>query len=706
MMRTDINQAKQNDPSPPATEVSRKEKDRINQSSGVGEDPSDSISKKQYSLKQLINKLNHLNFQDLHITAVFQHNKYPRSLSISAFPMPCRNEKLRCTWMDPIDIEQIMGLYRFQCLYIPKEQQLLKVYPELKSISEKEVVFILPSMCEEISVRKIHRYQCKDVAVYMFQNGALFFGSLMDYGSFQFRVVINKSKTQNYRWIDIDSHVTIVFTKGNETLYSGDCKIIKHDHGARRRQLNLEPVQRQIRRFEPRQFRSGRQKLSPSLDAVFPHPLFNKTFNLKIINISGSGFSVEEQERFAVLLPGLIIADLRISFSDGSSVKCTAQVVYTKQHHKNRTTGILRSGLAIIDMPVEDHIKLLALLHQANDANAYLCNKVDMNALWDFFFETGFIYPQKYEFIKNNKAKIKATYEKLYHLSPNIASHFIYQDNGRITAHMAMIRFYDSAWLIHHHAAISSANHQGGLMVLNQVSRFINDSHRLNSMKMDYVFCYYRPDNKFPNHVFGGTARNIRNPEICSVDNFAYFHFRSTKSGSNAELPRNWQLAPANEENLIDLETFYANHSGGLMLRSLQLIPDQLDINELASAYHKIGLKRDRQIFALNHRGKMCAMVMINVSDLGLNMSDLTNSVQIFVVNDQFITHEIIYTAISIASKHLEIDDIPVLYYPRNAATKAGLDYEKSYCLWVYDTHKNLDHYFRFLKRLLKFIRP
>ena len=705
-MRSDINQAKQNDPSPPATEVSRNEKDRITQSSEVEENPLVRPPVKQYSLKQLINKLNHLNFQDLHITAVFQHNKYPRSLSLLAFPMPCRNEKLRCRWVDPIDIEQIMGLYQFQCLYIPKEQQLLEVFPELKSISEKEAVFILPDTCKEVSVRKIHRYQCKNVSVYMFQNGALFFGSLMDYGSFQFRVVINKSKSQNYRWIDADSPVTIIFTKGNETLYSGDCKIIKHDHGKHRRQLNLEPVQRQIRRFEPRQFRSGRQKLSPSLDAMFPHPLFNKTFNLKIINISGSGFSVEEEDRFAVLLPGLIIANLRIGFSDGSSVKCTAQVVYSKHHRNSRTAGIIRSGLAIIDMPVEDHIKLLALLHQANDANAYLCNKVDMDALWDFFFETGFIYPQKYEFIKNNKDKIKATYEKLYHLSPNIASHFIYQDNGRITAHMAMIRFYDSSWLIHHHAAVSSANHRGGLMVLNQVSRFINDSHRLNSMKMDYVFCYYRPDNKFPNHVFGGTARNIRNPEICSVDNFAYFHFRSPQSGGDTELPGNWHLTPVTEEDLIDLETFYVNHSGGLMLRSLQLTPEQLDIDELASAYHDIGLKRDRKIFALNHRGKMCALVMINVADLGLNMSDLTNSVQIFVVNDQYITHEIIHTTISIVSKYLEIEDIPVLYYPRNAATKAGLDYEKSYCLWVYDTHKNLDHYFRFLKRLLKFIRP
>ncbi len=706
MMRSIINQAQQNKPTFSTTEVGPNEKAQVSKSSDLPSRSDPPKSKRQYSLKQLINKLNHLNFQDLHISAVFQHTKYPRALSFSAFPMPCQDELLTCRWAEPLDLELIMEAYRFQCLYIPKGQQLLEVFPELKSISEREAVFILPPSCQEVSERKIHRYQCTEIAVYMFQNGALFYGRLIDYGSFQFRITIDKSQSQNYRWIDMDCPVTIVFTKGPHTLFSGDCRIIKHDGGAQERQFNLEPIHRQIRRFEPRQFRSTRQELSPSPDAVFPHPLFNKNFNLKVINISGSGFCVEEEARFAVLLSGLIIPGLRLCFSDGLSVECTAQVVYSNSHHDGRKGKKLRSGLAILDMPVEDHIRLLALLHQANDANSYVCNKVDMSALWDFFFETGFIYPQKYEFIKKNKDKIKSTYEKLYHLSPSIASHFIYQDNGRITAHMAMVRFYNASWLIHHHAAVRSANNRGGLMVLNQVSRFINDSHRLNSMKMDYVFCYYQPDNKFPNHVFGGTARNIRNVKICSVDNLAYFHYRPPQTEEKIELPGNWQLVPAQHEDFIDLETYYENHSGGLMLKGLHLSIDQLDISELAAAYNLIGLKRDRHIYALNHRDKLCAMVIVNEADLGLNMSDLTNSVQFMVVNGRYLTHEIIQSVISIVSEHLEIEEIPILFYPREAARQAGLDHEKTYSLWVYDTHKNLDYYFRFLKRLLKFIKP
>ncbi len=664
------------------------------------------IPQKNLSLKQLINKINHINFQDLNITVVFQHKKYQRVLNLAAYPLPCQNQRLICQWVDAIDIEQLLESYQFNCLFIPKGQQLIEVHPELRSMSERQVIFILPEICREISERKIHRYQCRDITVFMFQNGALFNGELVDYGAFQFRIAIRTTPPQNYRWIDPEMPVTIVFTRGEDTLYSGDCKVVKHDHGFHQRHFILEPVHRQIRRFIPRKFRSTRQKLSPSLDAVFTHPLFPKTINLKVIDISGSGFSVEEEDRLAVLLPGLIIPDLALSFSDGSSVRCIAQVVYSKTQRKGPEGTILRCGIAILNMAIEDHIKLLALLHQANDAHAYLCNKVDMDSLWDFFFETGFIYPQKYEFIRNNKDKIKSTYEKLYHLSPSVASHFLYQENGRILAHMAMIRFYENAWMIHHHAAVRSSNNRGGLMVLNQVSRFINDSHRLYSMKMDYVFCYYRPDNKFPNHVFGGTARNIRNPQICSIDNFAYFHYTQDTSEKHAELSGNWQLVPAIEEDLLDLQTFYENHSGGLMLRGLHLHPDQMDCSELIAAYRNIGLKRDRHVFALNHRDKLCAIVVINVADMGLNMSDLTNSVQFFVTNGMHLTHEVIQNTIAHVSSYLELAEIPVLFYPREAARQAGVEFEKTYCLWVYDTHQNLDHYFRFLKRLLKFIQP
>ncbi len=690
---------------PPNSEVSLNEKEQITTSSAPSMHTEDGLHTVKFSQKQLINKLNHLNFSDHKITIIFKHIKYARTLTLTAQPLPCDSEKLVCNWTEPIDIEQLIESYQFECFYLPKDQQLLEVKPELKTISDTQIAFILPQMCHEVSERKIDRYRCRDVSVYMFQNSALFCGELVDYGASQFRIQIHKTPPQTYRWIDANSPATIVFTKGPLTLFSGQCRIVKQDMGQEVRHLILEPINRQLRRFTPRQFRSSRQKLMPSPDVVFNHPFFSKSFSLKVFDISGSGFSVEEEGHLAVLLPGMILPEADLRFSDGVTVRCMAQVVHSKLHHQSHLGPVLRCGLAILDMAVNDHIKLLALLHQASDSNAYLCHKVDMESLWNFFFETGFIYPEKYEFIQANKEKIKATYEKLYHQSPSIASHFIYQENGRILAHMAMIRFYEKSWLIHHHAAVRSSYNRGGLMVLNHVGRFINDSYRLASMKMDYVFCYFRPENKFPSQVFGGTARNIRNPQICSLDTLAYVHYTPDKSKS-AELPNTWQLAPADNDDLLDLQTFYDNHSGGLMLRGLHLQSDQVDGRQLTAAFHRIGLKRDRHIMALRHRDRLCALVVVDVADLGLNMSDLTSSVKFIIVNSKHLTLELIRSTITSVSHYLELNQIPVLFYPKEAADQVGVDYEKTYCMWVYDTHRNIDHYYKFLKRLLKFIKP
>lgn len=505
---------------------------------------------------------------------------------------------------------------------------------------------------------------------------------------------------QTFRWIDREEPVTIVFTRGEETIYSGDCRIIRQNRGQKERQLILEPVKHQMRRFRPREFRSKRHRLVPSPDVIFNHPLFSSPINLKIYDISGAGFSVEEEKHTAALLPGMIIPDLDIIFSNGSVLRCIAQVVYNRSQPDSAT---VRCGLAILDMAVEVHFRLLALLHQAGDANIYICNKVDMQALWDFFFETGFIYPEKYKFIEANKEKIKSTYEKLYNQNSGIATHFIYQDNGHILAHMAMVRFYDKAWLIHHHAAIRNEYQMAGLVVLNQVAQFINNCHRLHSMNMDFAFCYFRPDNKFPAHVFGGAVRHINNSKICSIDQLAYY-YHNKQAETAATLPNRWQLAPISEEDLRDLTNFYDKQSDGLMLEGLHLQTGRIQCDDVKTAYGRNGLKRERQVYALRYKERLCAVFMANHADLGLNMSDLTNSITIIVANPNHLTKTLLQTATNIMAELYEQEKVPVLLFPKQVATQLELNSEKSYCLWIYHT-QNLDPYFRYLKRFLKFAR-
>jgi hypothetical protein len=655
--------------------------------------------------KDLINIVNYFNFQDRTVLINLKHVKNNRTISCHAKPQPCFGVQLDCLWAEDAKFYQNLNLYEFQNILVNDGLKLILVESELASVSVKGISILIPETCREINSRKTKRHLCKDINIQLIQNSALFYGSLIDFSTFSFRVKAIMVPPQTDQWIDSDSPVTIIFYNNAETLYSGECSMLRLTcgNGHKRATLVLKPLNRQLHRFKPKKFRSMRQKLTPSPDIVFKHPLTKKMVFLKADDLSGSGFSVQESLENAVLLPGMIIPKLELGFANSFKINCKAQVVYRKNNHNGKEDRTVKCGLAFLDIDTEDHMRMLALMHQATNSNSYICNKVDPDALWNFFFKTGFIYPKKYAFIKANKEKIKKTYEKLYTLDQNIARYFIFQDKGRIIAHMATLRFYENSWLIHHHASDISQSKMAGLVVLNQIGRFVNDSRNLYSIHMNFIFGYFRPDNKFPNRVFGGIARKIGNPKGCSLDTFAYFHF-CRSANDESDMPEPWELTKTSPEDLMDLETFYEHESGGLMLNALALGPGIVDCNELSKEYNRLELKREKHLFSLKMAGSLKAVILADISDIGLNLSDLTNSIKIIVIDREELSRNIFNLIVSELSKRLLQEEITVLLYPLSYAENQSIVYEKLYNIWVLNT-KNTDDYFLHLKRLLGYIQ-
>ncbi|MDD5067332.1 MAG: PilZ domain-containing protein, partial [bacterium] len=320
------------------------------------------------------------------------------------------------------------------------------------------------------------------------------------------------------------------------------------------------------------------------------------------------------------------------------------------------------------------------------------CHKVNLDDLWKFFFETGFVYPHKYASIHENKKKFKKTYNKLYMQNPHIARHFIHQDKGIIGAHFSMIRFYENTWLIHHHAAIRSNDNIAGLVVLDQVVNYINDFHHLYSTHMNFIISYFRPDNKFPSRVFGKSARELKNPKACSIDSFAYFHFSRNDQNFNPAEKNN--LVKTRPEDLIELKNFYEHDSGGLMLDALDLTPELINSSVINKEYSKLRLKRERHLFSLKKDGHLKAIFIVNISDFGLNMSNLTNCIHVIFLSEN-LPRNILYTSLSGLSKYYKQDQIPVLLYPMNYAETQEIPYERTYNLWILNMQYT-DQYFKY----------
>jgi hypothetical protein len=651
---------------------------------------------------QLINKLNFLNFQDDTVLINFSHLKYDKIITLRATPQPCMGDLVDCLWAEANNTGQITQAYEFSSLLITNGQKLLKVEAELVHMDKEGISLLLPEACYEISSRKVRRYSCEGINVQLMQNSTVFSGTLMDFNGFSFRVKLDAVPPQTFDWMNPEQPLNIVLSDPGFTYYSGECKIIRHTRGHRTRNYILEPLKTEIQRFKQKEFRSERYELTPSPNLVFQHPFTKMRVDLKVVDLSGSGFSVEEDERNPALLPGMILPDLMLNFADSYKIKCTGQVVFHKTMIAANGQKWIKCGLALLDMDIHDHLKLIAILHQTKDKNSYICNDIDLDKLWKFFFETGFIYPDKYAEIQKNKKQIKETYAKIYTRNPHIARHFIYQDKGIIFGHMAMLRFYESAWMIHHHAARKSTLNKAGLIVLDQIGRMINDSHRLYSLHMDYMICYYRPDNKFPSRVFGGATKSIKDPKGCSLDGFAYLHFKNP-ARSQSQLPADWQISETRHNDLRDLADFYDHISGGLMLDAIDMTPEKLGCDDLSKEYSKEGLIRQRQLYSLKKNGRLKVVFLVNTSNVGLNLSDITNCVKVFVTDSEQLDADTLRAAISAVAEITGKDDFPALIYPVSFADEQKIKYEKIYNLWVCSLQYS-DEYFRYLARLLRFI--
>lgn len=646
---------------------------------------------RKISRKLLINKLNYINFQDGSILVHFTHRRYNITKTVSAAPQPCLKNMVNCLWNDPIEANTFE-----ECTVtgfsLNEGHAMIFVPARTQALDKRGIDFLLPESCYEYNQRKNPRHFPKRMTAKLLQNGTTFEASLSDFSVFSFRVAIPAASTQNLQWLNPELPVTVVLSNDKEIVYSGECLALKRDRTPEEA-LVLKPINNQMSRFKSKRYRSKRQYFVPSPNAIFQHPITGVNTNLKVLDISGSGLSVTEEYRYAALLPGMIIPKLEISFANTMSLICKAQVLYRNQIQENGCS-LFKCGLVILDIPLHDHIKLLALITQADDSHTYMSSKVDSEALWQFFFETGFIYPEKYKQIIKYKDDVKALYQKLYEENPSFARHFTYRKNGKVVAHIAMVRFYENSWFIHHHAADNFESKKAGIAVLRQISNSINNCHNMSSVNMQHVLCYYRPDNKFPHRVFGGLARNLKQPKGCSLDTFAYILYKRTFS-MNCTLAENWTLTKAGRGDLNELKLFYENASGGLMLTALDMEGERAASDGVVSAYRNLGLQREKHIFAIKKQGRLKAICMVNIADIGINMSELTSCIKVIVIDAEELEAEYFNLALLLLSTKFQQQEIPVLVYPVSYAQRQSIPYEKLYTLWVLNL-QYLDQYFNY----------
>ncbi|WP_321990762.1 PilZ domain-containing protein [Marispirochaeta aestuarii] len=679
---------------------SRSEEDK-----GFARSSSDTPPKNVHTLnrKFLINKLNHLNFSAIPVELLFCSSEFAHTRSVMAHPQPCSSERCDFVWAEKAGPEgAVPSGYQLDSIRINLEdQQLIVIEPEDYQMGPEGLTFILPKQARIFEVDPEISETAKDITCTVSQSGIAASGELVSFSESALMVRLRDSA--GIRWIEGDYPVHVTLSNSEEPVYSEICRVDSAFSSRSDRCFSLGIGATSVRRYRSRQFRSSRKSLEMSPRVSFRHPLSGRTIERRIGDLSGSGFSFLDEKGTCRLPAGLIIPRVELFFPDYADLKVKAQVIH---HTPDSTEGSVRYGLCILDIDPQDHLVLLSLVHQSFDIYASLCKKVDLERLWRFFFESGFIYPEKYTLLQRQKEEIRASFEKLYTQRNNVARHFIYQKDDDILGHLSMVRFYERTWLLHHHASAGMRGRNAGISVLHQVGSYVNDSCRFGRMNLDYMMCYFRRENHFPNRIFGGLVDYAKDRKICSDDEVAYCSLRS-ESTDLREDPL-WSLEEANEDDYIRLNCFYEEVSGGLLLNAMHLPPfADLEISnrEVREAYRELGILRDIQVRALKHNGRLTAIFIVNRSDTGINLSELTNSTTLFLLKPELISKEILSRAFTNLCREGVNSLSPVLVFPRESADKVGVEYEKIYVAWVMDTMIG-DKYFEHIQSILRTVKP
>jgi hypothetical protein len=102
----------------------------------------------------------------------------------------------------------------------------------------------------------------------------------------------------------------------------------------------------------------------------------------------------------------------------------------------------------------------------------------------------------------------------------------------------------------------------------------------------------------------------------------------------------------------------------------------------LGGNIRELNFKREKYLFSLKVDGFLKAVIMLTLSDIGLNLSNLTNCFHVIILDTEDLSAVVLVSAVQLSAINYtcaQMQSTPVLIYPENYAQKQNLSQDKAY---------------------------
>lgn len=470
-----------------------------------------------------------------------------------------------------------------------------------------------------------------------------------------------------------------------------------------------DPNAKPILDIEPNKRQSDRFIFENRNDAFveFVHPFSQSKKMAQLLDISNSGISIIMQGTRYAMPPGLLIekASMQLPMHTrldvGLRVKGYYQEIRDSEDLKVSMEFVNATPMLVKEVSNFVQHKLSSHLEDATFE--------DVNELWHFYFETGFIYKGKRQQLQSNAEVVKETFRLLLKSNTPLLKKILYKEEGIIKGHVTAIKVFDHALMVQHLNALKANSGSAAMQVIRGITSYFLDNRANHVSGNRYICFYYRPDNLYPALVFGEAVNLIDDEDLCWVDTYQFcLPAEDYPVIQNDDI----EVYEASSEDLSNLETLLISNNDFNILRLEGLVRETMANMSITEAYERIGLYRYRRVFVakIKTTGQRIYAVCSYASP-GLNFSELTNSIKLFYSSDVKSTAQLLTDAVCAYALQTYLSTPvhnPALLLKSEQPVPASFVIEKNYTLFALDvrhTKKFKDATEHIFANLKEFVR-
>ncbi len=387
----------------------------------------------------------------------------------------------------------------------------------------------------------------------------------------------------------------------------------------------------------PRQATTDHFKLDIYVKAFHP-VLTDHVIYSKVSTISKADFSITLENIEAPIIPRMILdkCQIQLPFKKELNISIKILSVIKTKNEQGEFRYIITSQFLNRNLILLNFINQIFQL--GVDLRLSHLKEEELEKLWCFFFQVGFIYTEKRKQLEPYTQDILSTYEKIVKSNTPIFRSILLKKQGHIIGHCCSVLFFDRSWLMQHAASLNQTNENVIQTVMHGILNHLVDDAKSKLTDGQYLFAHYRPNNVFVSIIYEEPAFVINDLNKCGIHEYI-FCLRKTYASSDHSFfdhssNHSILVYEAKEEDFFCLENLLISQGYHHHILMEGLNAENLYDLSVQKEYKRIGLYRYRRILiATSLKTGDKAFAVCNYCSPGISLSELTNSFKLYFSN-------------------------------------------------------------------------